>query len=98
MDECETRQKNGRGTKKAPVTALVEREGKAISQPIDNINSKILKSAIKEMVNKESTIMTDEWRSYNGIGKDFEGGHKVVNHGIGEFVDGDISTKFQQGA
>jgi len=84
--------KRGRGTKKAPVMLMVEREGNAISKPIDKVNAKTLKSAIREMVGKESTIMTDEWKSYSGIGKDFEGGHKVVNHGIGEFSNGDIST------
>ncbi len=36
--------------------------------------------------------MTDEWKSYAGIGKDFKGGHGIVNHGMGEYVNGDIST------
>jgi hypothetical protein len=36
--------------------------------------------------------MTDEWRSYHGIGKEFAGGHHVVNHGRGEYVRGDAST------
>src|SRR5271157_151603 len=44
------------------------------------------------MVDKEATIMTDEWKSYNGIGKDFKGGHKVVNHGLGEYVNGNANT------
>ncbi len=51
-----------------------------------------LKGAIKEMVHKDSTIMTDEWASYKGIGKEFLGGHKTVNHNDGEFVRGDAST------
>tara|TARA_B100000315_G_C14544155_1_gene572390 strand:+ start:106 stop:1047 length:942 start_codon:yes stop_codon:yes gene_type:complete len=84
--------KRGRGTKKIPVVALVERKGKVISKPVDKVNAKTLKFAIKENVNKKSTIMTDEWKSYRGIGKDFQGGHKVVNHGQGEYVNDDIST------
>ena len=84
--------KKGRGTKKAPVLALIERNGKAISKPIEHVNAKTLKGAIRELVNKDATIMTDEWRSYTGIGKDFKGGHKVVNHGIGQYVDGDVNT------
>ena len=43
-------------------------------------------------MDKESTIMTDEWESYTGIGKDFKGGHGVINHGLGEYVNGDIYT------
>ena len=84
--------KRGRGTKKAPVLALIERNGKAISKPIENISGKTLKGAIKEMVDKDSTIMTDEFKSYNGIEKSFKGGHKVVNHGEGQYVNGDANT------
>ena len=84
--------KRGRGTKKAPVLALIERDGKAISKPIENVTGKTLKGAIKEMVSQDSTIMTDEFKSYNGIGKNFKGGHKVVNHGLGQYADGDANT------
>ena len=84
--------KRGRGTKKTPVMVMVERKGKAISRPVERVNAKTLKTAIKEIINKESTIMTDEWKAYTGIGIDFKGGHKVVNHGIGEYVKGDANT------
>ncbi len=84
--------KRGRGTSKTPVLALVERKGNAVSRPIERVNAKTLKGAIKEVCNKTSCIMTDEWSSYRGIGKDFAGGHKVVNHSIGEYVKGNAST------
>jgi transposase-like protein len=84
--------KRGRGTRKVPVMVLVERNGKSVSRPVEKVNARTLKNAIKEVVNKNSTIMTDEWTSYWGIGKDFEGGHKVVNHATGEYVNGDAST------
>jgi len=84
--------KRGRGTKKTPVMALIERKGNAISKPIGKVNAKTLKSAIREMVDKQSTIMTDEWPAYNGIGREFAGGHKVVNHGLGEYVKGNVYT------
>jgi transposase-like protein len=90
--DSEEKPKRGRGTKKIPVMALVEREGNAVSHPIDRVNANTLKSAIREMVHKDSTIMTDEWKSYIGIGKDFTGGHKIVNHGKGEYVNGEAST------
>jgi transposase-like protein len=84
--------KRGRGTKKAPVMAMVERNGNVISKPIKNVTAKTLKSAIREAVSEEAKIMTDEFRSYKGIGKDFKGGHGVVNHGSGEYAKGDINT------
>ena len=84
--------KRGRGTKKAPVMVLVERNGKAVSHPVANVTASTLKNAIKENVTKESTIMTDEFLSYNGIGQDFKGGHQTVNHGRGEYVNGDANT------
>jgi hypothetical protein len=36
--------------------------------------------------------MTDEWKSYCGIGKEFAGGHGVVNHGMGQYVNGNVYT------
>ncbi len=84
--------KRGRGTDKAPVMALIERNGNAISKPIEKVNAETLKGAIRKMVDKSSTIMTDEFRPYCGIGSEFAGGHKHVNHGIGEYVNGDAST------
>ncbi len=32
--------------------------------------------------------MTDELPSYTGIGKEFDGGHKVVRHSEGQYVTG----------
>lgn len=84
--------KRGRGTRKTPVLALVERKGKVVSKPIERVNASTLKDSIKELVDKESAIMTDEWTGYRGIGKHFVGGHKVVNHGLGKYVNGDVST------
>lgn len=84
--------KRGRGTKKTPVMALVERDGKVVSRPVENVNAKTLKSAIRETVDKSSTIMTDEFPAYGGIGVEFAGGHKVIKHAEGEYVKGEIST------
>ena len=84
--------KRGRGTEKFPVVALVERKGKVVSKPIEKVNAKTLKTAIKNVVNKNSMIITDEWPAYRGLGKDFVGGHAMINHGMGEYVRGAIST------
>src|SRR5208283_2631885 len=84
--------KRGRGTDKTPVLALVERKGNIYSKPIERVNAATVKGAIKEMVHKDSSIMTDKWASYSGIGKDFKGGHEVVKHNDGEFAGGNAST------
>jgi hypothetical protein len=39
---------------------MVERNGKSYSKPVENVNAKTLKGAIRDIVDKEATIMTDE--------------------------------------
>jgi transposase-like protein len=83
----------GRGSeRKTPVMALVERDGRIRNRVVERVNGETLKGAIREMVDKRSTIMTDEWAAYTGIGKEFKGGHKVVNHARKEYVRGDVYT------
>lgn len=36
--------------------------------------------------------MTDDLNLYHGIGKDFAGAHKTVNHTAAEYVRGDATT------
>lgn len=83
----------GRGSeRKTPVVALISRSGKMRTRVVANVGAASLKGAIRDHVKKNSTIMTDEWASYNGIGKEYDGGHQVVNHGNGEYVRGDAHT------
>jgi transposase-like protein len=84
--------KPGRGTKKTPVFGMVERGGKIQRRVVANVSGKTLKGAINECVAKNATIMTDEWPAYRGVGKDFNGGHHFVNHGLKQFADGIVST------
>jgi transposase-like protein len=81
--------KRGRGTKKTPVVALVERGGKVRVRKTERVDGKTLKAAIRKNVDRSATIMTDEWPAYRGIGTEFDGGHKTVNHGQGEYARGD---------
>lgn len=71
----------GRGSeRKTAILALVERNGNAVAKPVERVDSETLKGAIREVVDKSSTIMTDEWPAYDGIGREFKGGHGVVAH------------------
>jgi len=82
----------GRGTRKTPVFAAVERDGRIRRRVIPNVNGRTLRGAIRELVDSQSRIITDDFTSYMGIGKDFAGGHHTVAHGTREYVRGDIHT------
>lgn len=78
----------GRGAKKkTPVMVLVERNsGNVVCKPVSRVNASTLKTEILENVDTPSTIITDEFRSYTGIGKHFDGGHKTIKHKDGRYV------------
>jgi transposase-like protein len=84
--------KRGRGTKKTPVFAAVERGGDIRRQVVADVSGATLKGAIREMVDQQARIMTDDYPAYNGIGKEFAGGHESVCHSTREYVRGDIHT------
>lgn len=82
----------GRGTHKAPVFAAVERHGRIRRQVVADVSGKTLKGAIREMVDQNARIMTDDFPAYRGIGKHFSDGHDSVAHSTKEYVRGDIHT------
>jgi len=84
--------KPGRGTSKTPVLALVERNGGVRTRVIADVTAKTLKGAIRDHVDRSAGIVTDEWPPYRGIGREFQGGHAVVNHGIGEYSANGANT------
>lgn len=77
--------KRGRGTDKAPVMVLVERDGNARAIPLPNVTGETLKNEIAVNVAKEAIIMTDELSSYQGIREDAVA-HRTVKHSAGEYV------------
>jgi transposase-like protein len=84
--------KTGRGTKKTPVMVLVERDGRARARVIERVDASTLKGAIRENVDRESMILTDDWAAYRGIGREFRYGHFTVNHSAGEYARGGAHT------
>ncbi len=77
--------KRGRGTKKAPVVVLIERDGKARCTTLEEVTSKSLKGEIAVNVAQEAVIMTDELNLYCGLDRDFAA-HETVKHSADEFV------------
>jgi transposase-like protein len=83
--------KTGRGTGKTPVVALVERGGTARSFRMANVTGAELKGAIRDHVDPSARIMTDAFKSYRGLDKEFAS-HEYVSHGDGEYVRGEVHT------
>jgi transposase-like protein len=77
---------------KTPVMVLVERNGMANTQVVENVKRKTLDPVIIKNVYHDSKIVTDEWPSNRGTRKHFQGGHEFVNDGSGECVRGDVYT------
>lgn len=84
--------KRGRGTKKTPVFAAVERGGGIRRHVVADVTGKTLKDAIRRVVDPRARIITDENLSYRGIGKEFDGGHESVCHSAKEYARGDVNT------
>lgn len=78
--------KRGRGTNKAPVAVLVQRDGSARVRPVDNVTARELKNHIRVNVHPAAVIVTDELVSYAGLGSEFAG-HSVVRHSAKEYVN-----------
>jgi transposase-like protein len=84
--------KRGRGTEKTSVFAAVERQGRIRRRVVVDVTGKTLKTAIREIVDKQARLITDDYSAYEGIGKEYAGGHESVCHSTREYVRGDIHT------
>jgi transposase-like protein len=80
--------KSGRGTKKQPVLAMVQRPGNVRARVIADISSKTLRREMFAAIDPSSRLCTDELLVYRAIGREFAGGHGRVSHSAGEYVDG----------
>ncbi len=88
--------KRGRGADKMIVVSLVERKGEVVSKSFDMLTANELQDHIKEQVDKEARIMTDEFKSYKGLDKHFRE-HQTVRHGNKEYVRGEVYTNTAEG-
>jgi transposase-like protein len=81
----------GRGTKKTPVLALIERGGDVRARIVPNVTAKTLGKIMPEEIHPSARLMTDSYKSYSSIGKHFTR-HDVIRHEIGEYARGDITS------
>ena len=84
--------KRGCGTKKTPIFAAVERQGKIRRQVVADVSRATLKRAMRELIDQQGRVMTDDFPAYRGIGQEFAGGHEIICHSTKEYVRGDIHT------
>ena len=82
----EPRKRVGRGTKKAPVCVLVERDGGAVCKPVKNISTDELRKFAMDATLAKATLMTDDYSSYRGMEEVFDGGHHTINHSDGYYT------------
>jgi hypothetical protein len=67
------------------VVTLVQRGGSARSFHVDGRTVKELGDIMRANIARETQLMTDEWNSYNSIGREFAS-HDTVKHSADEYV------------
>jgi len=92
---CRGRRGRGAGNK-TPVVALVQRDGTVKSTTVPRVTAQNLKSFIAQNVDNSATLMTDDFKSYRGLRKQFNK-HFVIRHSIKEYVKGNIHTNTIEG-
>jgi transposase-like protein len=86
----------GFNPKKSPVFGMIERGGEARIETIKNVKAETINPIIRKGVTPDSTIMTDNYKGYVGLDKDFKA-HKIINHSAHKYVDGIVHTNSIEG-
>jgi transposase-like protein len=88
--------KVGRGSEnKTAVFGMIQRKGDVRCMPVKKVDAKTLQGIIGDNVGLGSTIMTDEWRSYNGLCLDYV--HRRIGHLKNQYVKGGTHTQNIEG-
>lgn len=90
----------GRGqwrSKKAIVLGAIQRGGQIRLDTAKAADRETLHGFIRKHAPNPERIMTDEYHPYKGIG-DFDTTHETVQHGVKEYVRGDIHTNTVESA
>ena len=90
-----SKKRRGYGHKNA-VLSLVERRGEVRSFHVDDVKADTLVGIVKDNIDREARVMTDDASQYyKKLGEFSE--HGVVNHSAEEYVRGDIHTNTVEG-
>jgi len=75
---------------KQPVMGLLQRNGSFEARTIPTTGKRVLVGIINDRIDKKATIMTDEYKAYKSLDKDFK--HESVNHRKEEWARGNVHT------
>ncbi len=81
---------------KAPVVALVQRDGSVRAVAMPRVTAASLRDFIQKDVDKSATLMTDENRLYKKLGRTYAR-HGVIKHVAQKYVQGDVTTNAVEG-
>lgn len=81
---------------KTVVVSLVERNGEVRSKVVPDVSRKTLDAALREHVNTNAHLMTDQYRTCVVPGQQFAS-HETVNHQDSEYVRGKAHTNTVEG-
>jgi hypothetical protein len=76
--------------------ALVERGGEVRSFRVANVTGRELKGAVRDHVEREARLMTDEFSSYRNLDREFAS-HETVAHSYGEYGRGEVHINTVEG-
>lgn len=71
---------------KTPVFACVERGGKVRTRVLPDVTGANLRAAVFDNIDPSAHLMTDDWKGYRKIGREFAS-HSRVRHNIKEYVN-----------
>lgn len=87
----------GADSHKTPVVALVERvTGRVRTFQVPRVTAENLREVIHGNVHPSSTLMTDDFRSYQAANPNVAA-HHIINHTNGEYVRGEVTTNTVEG-
>jgi transposase-like protein len=89
----------GRGTKKRPVIGIRQRNGELRLFHAKNVTGRSIEKFMRENLGENVEVLfTDEANMYPGIAKRMGLKHKMVQHGIKEYVRGEAHTNTVESA
>jgi len=74
---------------------MLQRGGKLNAICVSDVTKLTLQTHIYNHVYPNSTIYSDEWHAYKGLSQTYT--HGVIQHGQGQYADGDVCTNGIEG-
>lgn len=76
----------GRGSEnKTMVFGMLERGGRVVAETIEHASKKTIQTIMRNNIDRNAVIMTDEHKAYLGLEDTFDS-HETVNHGTKEYA------------